>query len=67
MEGVRTMMPRLAAINNVLPFPLTVNAPQHIMELLDPELLQGPLEDLLSLPHPVFLLHLLEEVRGVKP
>ena len=67
MEGVGTMMLRLATINNILPFPLTIDATQHIMKLLYPKLLQGPLEDFLSLPHSKLLLHLLEEVRGMEP
>jgi hypothetical protein len=37
------------------------------MKLLHPELLQSPLESVLSFPHPMILLHLLEEVRGMEP
>jgi hypothetical protein len=66
-ERTRTVMSRLATINNVLPFPPTINAPEDIMKLLHPELLQCPLEDSLRLPHSKLLLHLLKEVRSVEP
>jgi hypothetical protein len=67
VEGMRTVMSRLATINNVLPFPLTVHTPKDVMELLHTKLLQSPLEDFLRLPHPELLLHLLKEVGGTEP
>ena len=67
MEWVRTVMSRLVTINNVIPFPLTIHAAQHIMKLLYPILLQSPLEGHLRIPDPKLLLHLLEEVRSMKP
>jgi hypothetical protein len=67
MERVRAMVLRLATINNVLPFPLTIHATKNVTEFLHPKLLQGPLESILRLPHPMILLHLLEEVRGMEP
>jgi hypothetical protein len=67
VEGMRMMMSRLATINNVLPFPLTVDTSQNVIKLFYSELLQSPLENLLGLPHTELLLHLLEEVRHMEP
>ena len=67
MEGMGMVMLRLVTINNILPFSLTVHAAQHVMKLLHSILLQSPLEHHLSIPDPKLLLHLLEEVRSMKP
>ena len=66
MKGMGVMMPRLMAINNIFPFPLTIHATQDVMILFNPKLLLGPLEDVLSFPDPKLLLHLLEEIRSME-
>ena len=62
VERVGTMVSRLATINNIFPFPLTVHTTKHIMKLL-----QGLLESILHLPYSMVLLHLLKEVRHMEP
>ena len=67
MKGMGAMMSRPVTIDNVLPFPLTIHTPQHIMKLLYPILLQSPLKRHLRIPDPKLLLYLLEEVRRMEP
>jgi hypothetical protein len=67
MEGVLPVMMRPMTINYLLPFPLTIHASKNIMKLLYPKLLQGLLENLLSIEDSILLLHLLEEVRSMEP
>jgi hypothetical protein len=67
MKGVGTVMMRPPTINNILPLPPTVHTPQDVVILFHPILIQGLPECLLSTPHPMLLLHLLKEIRGMEP